>query len=62
MTEAEVWMEIIEENLVVIEETMDLGKDVDPPLGIKTKTEGVITVENQDILLGSVKKKEKGAR
>ena len=40
----------IEEDLVGIEETVNLGIEVDPLIGIKVKREGVITEENQDIL------------
>ena len=49
MTEAG-GIEIIEEDLVGIKETVDLEIEVDEPLGIKVKRKGVITVENQDIL------------
>ena len=50
MTEAEVGIEIIEEGLVRIEETVYLGIGVYPPPGIKVKREGVITAGNQGIL------------
>ena len=43
-------IEDIEEDIVGIKETVDLGVEVDPPQGIKEKREGVITLENQDIL------------
>ena len=50
MTETEVEIKVIEEDLVGIEETVDLEIGVDSPLGIKVKTEGVIAVDTQDIL------------
>ena len=50
MTKVKVGMEILEENLIGIEKTVHLGIVLDPPLGIKVKREGVIIVENQDIL------------
>ena len=50
MTEVEAQIEIIDEDLIGIEMTVDLGIEVDPCLGIKVKTEGVISVMNWDIL------------
>ena len=50
MTEVEAGIETIEGYLVGIEETVDLGIEVDPHLGIRVKSEGVTTVDNQDIL------------
>ena len=50
MIEDEVGIETIEEDLVRIQETVDLGIGVDPCLVIEVKREGVITAENQDIL------------
>ena len=50
VTKVEVEIKIIEEDLVGIEETVYLGMEVNPPPGIKVNREGVITVENQDIL------------
>ena len=46
MTELEVGIEMIEEDLVGIEETGYPGVEVDLPTGIKVKGEGVITVGN----------------
>ena len=37
MTEVEVGIDIIEEDLVAIEEMVALGIEVDPPLGIKER-------------------------
>ena len=48
ITEIEAGIEMIEEELVGIEETMDLGMEADPSLWIKVKREGVST-ENSDI-------------
>ena len=50
MTEVEAGIEIICGDLVGIDKTVDLGIEVDPYLGGKVKREGVITVENKDIL------------
>ena len=47
MTKAEVGLETMEEYLIGIEETVDLGIEVHPCLGVKVKGEGVITVENE---------------
>ena len=49
MIKAEAGIEIIEEDPVGIEETADLGIEIDPPLGIKVKRQDVITVGNKDI-------------
>ena len=61
MTEVEAGIEIIEEDLVGIEETVDLEIQVDLLLETEVKREGVSTVEKQDILYGSVRKR-KGIR
>ena len=51
MTKVEAWIEIIEgEDSVGIEETADLGMELDPCLGIKIKIEGVTTVEKVSLL------------
>ena len=47
MTEVKVRIEIMEKALVEMEETVDLRIEVDPPLGMKVKKEGV---GNQDSL------------
>ena len=49
MTEVEVGIEVIREDLGGIEETVDLGIEIDPTVVIKMKGEGDSTVENQDI-------------
>ena len=46
MTGVDVGIEIIEEDLVGVEETVDLGIKVDPPQGMKVESESVIAVEN----------------
>ena len=58
MTEVEAGIEIREEDSIGLEETAYLGTEVDPDLGIKVKREGVITVENLDILYVSVRKRK----
>ena len=50
VAKVEAEIQIIEEDLVGIEETVDLGIEVDPCLGIKVQTEGVIPVDKQGIL------------
>ena len=61
MKKVKVGIEIIEEDLVEIQKAMDLGIEVDPPLGIKVKKESVITVGNHAMSSESVKK-ERGSR
>ena len=59
MTEAEAGIWITEGDSVGGEETAHIGIEVDPCLGIKVKREDVISVGNQDILQGSVRKRIK---
>ena len=55
--EVDAGIDIIEEDPVGTEETAHLGMEEDPHLGIKVKTEDVIFIGSQDILYGSVRKR-----
>ena len=61
MTEVESEIERIEEDLVGIEETVDLGIEVEPPLGMKGKREDVVTERNR-IFYKGVSEKENGSK
>ena len=66
MTEVEAGIEIIKDDLVGLEKAVNLGKQVDSPIGIKVKREGDITVKKQTFYKKCYKNKrdpgKKGAK